>query len=50
VPIDLEAIAELNVRFIDELLEQRLAVDQRQPPEIVAVEIEQVESDHYDLG
>ena len=36
--------------FVDQLLQVRLALDQRQLPQVVAVEIEQVEGDHHDLG
>jgi hypothetical protein len=49
-PVDLEALAELKVRFVDELFEQGLALDQLQPPEIVAIQIKQIESDHDNLG
>ena len=48
--VDLEALAELDVGAGDQLLQMRLALDQRQLPQIVAVEIEQIEGDHHDLG
>src|ERR1700733_13323013 len=39
--VDVEALAELNVRPVDELLEQRFALDQRQLSKIVAVQVKQ---------
>jgi hypothetical protein len=49
-PVDLEARAELDVGAVDELLQMRLALDQRQLSQIVAVEIKEVERDQHDLG
>jgi hypothetical protein len=40
--VDLEALAELNVGFVDRLLQQCLARDQRQGTEIVAILPEQL--------
>ena len=48
--IDLEALAELDVGAVDDLFQVRLALDQRQLPQIVAVEVEQIEGDQHDLG
>jgi hypothetical protein len=48
--VDLEAIAELNVGALDDLLQLRLALEQRQFSQVLSVEIEQVECDHDDLG
>ena len=48
--VDLEALAELDVGPVDELLQVRLALDQRQLPQIVTVEVKQVERDQHDLG
>jgi hypothetical protein len=47
--VDFEAFAELQGSFRDKLFELRLALDQRQLPQIVTVEIEQVEGDQDDL-
>ena len=47
--VSLKALAELNVGIGDQLLEVRLALGQRQLPQIVAVEIQEVEGDHHDL-
>ena len=41
--IDLEALAELEIRIGHELFENRLALAQRQFPKVVAVEVKQVE-------
>jgi hypothetical protein len=48
--LDFEALAELNVRACDDLLELGLAGDQRQLPEVAAVQIEEVERDEDDAG
>src|SRR3982074_564434 len=47
--VDLEILAELNIGAGDELLEQRLALYQRQLTEIVAIEIKQIERYQHDL-
>jgi hypothetical protein len=47
--VDFEAFAELDCCVGDQLLEERLAFDQRQFPQIVAIEMEQIESDQHDL-
>jgi hypothetical protein len=47
--VDLEALAELDVGAIDDLLKLGLAFDQRRPPEVIAVEVKQVERDQDDL-
>ena len=47
--VDLEALAELDVGLVDQLLQMRLALDQWQLPQIVAIEIKQIERDHDDL-
>jgi hypothetical protein len=39
--IDLEALAELDVGLVDDFLEQGLTLEQRQFPQIVAVEVKQ---------
>lgn len=46
---DLEAFTELDVSAVDDLLQVGLAFDQRQPPEVVTVQIKQVERDEHDL-
>ena len=48
--VDLEAFAELDVGAGDDLLQFGLALEQRQLPDIPAVQIEQVEGDQDDLG
>ena len=48
--VDLEAFAELDVGTGDDLFQLRLALMQRQLPQIVAVEIQEVESDQHDPG
>lgn len=48
--VDFEALAEINFRLLDKLLEQRSALDQPEFSEIIAVELKQVETDHHDLG
>lgn len=48
--LDLEALAELHVGLGNDLLELGLALKQRQLPEVLAVEVEQVESDQHDPG
>ena len=48
--LDLEAFAELDVGAIDDLLELGFALDQRQLPQIAAIQIEQIERDQHDLG
>jgi hypothetical protein len=40
---DLEAFAKLDVSAVDQLLEMCLALEQRQLPQIIAIEIEQIE-------
>jgi hypothetical protein len=47
--IDLEALAELDIGFVDDFLEQGLTLKQRQPPEVVTVEVKQIERDHHNL-
>lgn len=47
--IDLEALAELNFGLCDQLLVEHLALDQRQLPKIMPVQIQQIESDRDDL-
>ena len=47
--IDLEALGELDIGAVDDLLRVRLALDQRQFPQVVAIEIEQVKRDQHDL-
>src|ERR1700680_1770167 len=47
--IDLEALAELDVGLGDDLLERGLTLEQRQIPQVVAVEVKQVEGDYHDL-
>jgi hypothetical protein len=42
-PVDLEGLAELDIGALDDLLQLRLALDQRQLPEVGAIEIELVE-------
>jgi len=39
----------LDIDLIDDLLEECLALEQRQLPQVVAVEIKQIEGDHHDL-
>jgi hypothetical protein len=48
--VDLKALAELDVGAIDRLFQQHLALDQGRLPQIVAVEIEQVEGNQRDPG
>lgn len=48
--VDLEAVAELNTGIGDQLFELRLALDQRQPSQVLSVEIEQIERDQHDLA
>jgi hypothetical protein len=48
--VDLKTLAKLDTGFVDQLFKQRLALDQRQLPEIMAVQVKQVEGDHHDLG
>ena len=47
--IDLETLAELNGGLGDQLLQLRLALHQRQLPQVVSVEVEQIEGHQYDL-
>ncbi len=47
--IDLEALAELDIGLGDDLLEQCLALEERQLPQVVAVQVKQIEGDHHDL-
>src|SRR5712691_989165 len=47
--IDPEALAELDIGLGDDFLEQGLTFEQRQLPQIVAVEVKQIERDHHDL-
>src|SRR3569833_3071533 len=47
--VDLEAFAELDVGPVDQLLEMRLALEQRHLPKVVAIEIEQIEGHQHDL-
>ena len=46
--IDLETLAELDIGLGDDFLEQGLTLEQRPLPEVVAVEVKQVEGDHHD--
>ena len=48
--IDLKTFAEPDISPIDKFLEQYLALEQAQLPQVVAVEIEQIEGDHHDLS
>jgi hypothetical protein len=48
--VDFEAFAELDVGPVDGLLQMLLALDQRQLSKVIAIEIEEVESDQDDLG
>jgi hypothetical protein len=48
--VRLEALAELEVGAVDDLFQLSLAFDQRQLPQIVAVEVHQIERDQHDLG
>ena len=48
--VDLEAFAELNVGAHDKFLQRGLARGKRQLPQVVDVEVEQVEGDQVDLG
>ena len=48
--VEFEAFAELDRRLLDELLEDRLAFDQRQFSQVPSVQIKQIERDQYDLG
>jgi hypothetical protein len=48
--VDLEVLAELDVGVGDDLLELRLALDQGQLLQVVAVEIEEVEGHQHDPG
>jgi hypothetical protein len=48
--VDFKAFAELDVGPVDDLLEMHLALDQRQLSKVIAIEIEEVESDQDDLG
>src|SRR3982074_3742233 len=47
--VDLETLAELNIGAGDEILEQRLALYQRQLTEIIAIEIKQIKRYQHDL-
>src|SRR4051812_27749790 len=47
--VDLEALAELDVSAVDDLLEVGLAFDQRQPPKIATIEVKEIERDQHDL-
>jgi len=47
--IDLEALAELDIGFGDDFPEQTFTLEQRQPPEVIAIEVKQIERDHHDL-
>src|SRR4029077_3213068 len=49
-PVDLETLADLDVGAVDDLFQVRLALDQRQLPQIAAIEVEQIERDQHDLG
>jgi hypothetical protein len=48
--VDLEALAELDIGFVDGLLEERLALDQRKLSQVVTIEVKQIERDHDDFG
>jgi hypothetical protein len=48
--VDLETFAELDGGVGDQLFQMHLALDQRQFPEVVTVEIEQVECHQHDLS
>src|SRR5450755_3648005 len=50
VAIDFKALAELYIRARDQMFEMRLALNQWELPQIVSVEIKQIERDHYDLS
>src|SRR5712675_688931 len=47
--IDLEALAKLDLSLGNDFLEQGLALGQRQLPEVITVEVKQIERDHHDL-
>jgi hypothetical protein len=47
--VDIEALAELDVGAVNDLLEVGLAFDQRQPPEIATIEVKEIECDEHDL-
>ena len=47
---DLKALAGLNVSAVNDLLQVGLALDQGLPPEIITVEVKQVERDQDNLG
>jgi hypothetical protein len=46
--VDLNAFAELNIGAVDDLLQMRLALDQWQLSQVIAIEVEEVESDQDD--
>lgn len=48
--VDFEAFAELDVGPADDLLEQGLALDQRQLPKVVTIQVKQIEGNHDDLA
>src|SRR5882724_5919523 len=45
--IDLKALAELDIGLGDDLVEQRLTLEQRHLPQVVAIEVKQIECDHH---
>ena len=47
--VDLEAFAELDVGIVNDLLQTHLALDQWQLSEVIAIEIEKIETDQSDL-
>jgi len=47
--IDLEALAKLDLSLGNDFLEQGLALGQRQLPEVITVEVKQIERDHHNL-
>jgi hypothetical protein len=48
--VNLEALAELDVRIGDGLLENGLTLVQRQAAQVAPVEVKQVDRDYHDLG
>ena len=48
--IDLEVVAALDSSAVDDLFQMGLALDQRQLPKVIAVEVKQIERDQNDLG
>ena len=49
VAVDLEAFAELDVGAGDDLLQSGRALEQRQLPDVAAIQIHQIECDQDDV-